>query len=415
MLCRNLRSVILLVELAILSDIFTCQLQSHMNINDVLMQIMRKNDRISEQILHRNEEEVNQALAIIAARDREIAERMQEEEMEKLREISKLERLQQVEVDRQAEEGRSHTEELKKIEKETKDRKSELERLRAAASAVEEANRVKKAEEEEIARLKRILAAERVRNKKNFREEDKEEEEEWEGDFRVEEATSEEEEEEERPARRSSKIKKNHSGSPKRRPVVKEDSTDDDEEDLQYLKSSKMRTARRKRSSASLHEEDLQSMRSSKIRMAHRNLSSASLRAQETPDDNTDEEDDYTPSPPRKNSKVKRKPQTPLGKLPRDVDDLMAQFQGFTPMGLANPHRSGSASPMYMPGIPSNPYGASFTPPIIPYGYGVGMPGTMVNSGIGNITNTTIANVGNDNSVRKVYGKRCFFIRLRAA
>ena len=371
-----------------------------MNINDVLLQIMRKNDRISEQILHRNEEEVNQALAIIArdARDREIAERFQEEEMEKLREISRLERLQQVEIDRQAEEERSHAEELKKIEQETKDRKSELERLRAAASAVEEANRVKKAEEEEIAQLKRILAAERVRKKKNSREEDEEEEEEWEGEFKVEEATSEEEVEVERPARRSSKIKTNRSGSSKRRPVVQEDSTDDDE-DLQHLKSSK--TAHRKRSSASLHEEDLQSMRSAKIRMARRNLSSTSLRAQETPDDNTDE-DDYIPSPPRKNSKAKRKPQTPLGNFTRDVDDLMAQLQGFTPMGLTNPHRSRSASPV---GIHSNLYGPAFSPPIIPYGHGVGMPGTIFNSGVGNITNTTIANVGNDNSVRKVYGK----------
>ena len=368
---------------------------------------MRKNDQLSEQILNRNEEEeVNHTLANLSRdiRDQETTKRIQDEEREELREILELERMKQVELDRQLEDEQSHAEELKTIEKETRDRKSELERLRAAASAVEEANRLKREEEEEIAQLKRTLAAEEDRRSKSVRkqkssrvvEEEDEEEEEWEGNFRVEEATSEEEEE--RSAKRISKAKRNGSRSPKRRPVALEDSTDEDD-DFQHLKTSKTRTARRKLSSASLCEGDLPS-RSSKIRMTRRNLSSTSLRARETEDDDTDEEDDDVPPPPRKSPKVKRKPPTSLGNLPRDVNNLMAQFQGFTPMGLANPQWSGSGSPMHMPGIHSNPF-----IPFSPYGHGAGMPGTAFNSNVGNITNTTIANVGNDNSVNKAYRK----------
>jgi hypothetical protein len=140
--------------------------------------------------------------------------------------------------------------------------------------------------------------------------------------------------------RRSSKVKRNTSarGSPRRRLVAVEDSTDDrdDEEDLQSLRSPRLKTARRKLSNASLSEEDLHSMsmRSAKARMERRNVSSASLRVQETDDrgdcTDTDDEDDYSPSPSRKSSKVKRKPQTSssLGTLPRNVDDSMVQFQG---------------------------------------------------------------------------------------
>lgn len=420
-----------------------------MNINDVLVQLMRKNDQISEQILHRNEEEeINHALAIIArdARDREIAEKLQEGEIDALGEISN-----EVEIDSQVENDRLHSEELKKIEKEAKDRKSQLERLRATASAIEEANRLKKAEEEEIAQLERALAAEedrqnnRARKKKSSREDDEDEEEEWEGNFNVEEATSEEEEGEDRPVRwsskmKSSEIKRSSSGSPKRRPVALEDSTYDNEKDLRKsssktthrkpsgspnrrpvalgdftdddekdLRKSSLKTARRKLSTASLREENLQSMKSSKIRMSRRNASSASLHVQETEDEDSNEEDYYVPPPPRKSPKVKRKPHTSPGNLPYDVNDLMGQFQGFTPMGLANPHWSGSGSPMHIPGIHSNPYipthGASFSPPIIPYGHGIGIPGSIVNSGVGNIISSTIANVGNNNSVNKVYRK----------
>ena len=353
-----------------------------MNINDILMQIMRKNDQISEQILHRNEEEeLNHALEIIArdARDQELAEKMQAEELEISKEILKLEHLNQVEIDRHVEEGRSHSENLKKIEKEKKGRKSELERLRAAASAMEEANRLKKAEEEEIAQLKRTLAAEEANRRssaiqaqsskkhESSKEEDEidEAQEDREVDFIVEEATSEEEED--RPVRKSSKVKRNCSGSPKRRPRVVENSTDD-EEDLQHLKSSKKRTARRKPSSTSLGE---------------------------TEDEYTDDED-RMPRPSRKSRKANHRPQSLPRSPPLDVNDLMDRIKDFTPLGC---NLYGSQSDTH---ISSPMYGPLVSAPSWPYGY---LPGTIVNSGIGNITNATIANVGNDNSVRNIYRK----------
>ena len=378
-----------------------------MNINDVLLRVLKKNDQLSEQIQHRNEEEeVKHALEIRAreARDREIAEKCQEEEWE----ITKLERLKQVEIDRLTEGERWHSEELKKIEKEARDRKLELERLREAASEMEEANRLKEAEEEEIAQLKRRLAAEednRRNNKSRSRSsetmsssrlEDEEEDEEWGGNIMVEEASDREE------ARfvRSSKAKRSASGSP-RRPLVESGDSTDDDSDLQSMRSSRLGPTRRKSSSASLREEDLRSMRTGKTKMAHRNLSNPSLHARRTEDDYTDEEDDYAPSS-RRSSKGKRKPRTSSGSLPRNADDS----------GMGSPHWSGSnsrsGSPMYMSGMhPYFPaYGGSFPPPVGPYGYGVGMPGSIINSGIGNIINSTIANVGNDNSVVKnVYRK----------
>jgi hypothetical protein len=437
-----------------------------MNINDVLLRVLKKNDQLSEQILHRNEEEEEEkhALEILAreaimareARDREMAEKFQKEEWE----ITKLEQLKQVEDERwenevrdremaekfsKEEDERLHSDELKKLEKETKNRKLELERLRVAARELEETNRLMKAEEE-IVRLKRELAAKednrqtnkiqaRLTEKKSFRHElvEDEEDEEWGGDFVVEAAS--EEEEEERPVTRrgSSKIKRSVSGSPRSRLVAVEYSTDDDDDDMQSLSSSNSRlgAARRKLSSASLPAEDFRSMsmRSAKARMARGNVSSASLRVEDNCTD-TDEEDDY--APPRKNPKVQRKTQTSSGKSPKakhrpqtsspgthprsNVDDLMAQFEGFTPMGLgSNPHRSRSrsnsrsSSPIYTPGVNSNPYfpayggSSSFPPPIGPYGYGVGMPGSVINSGVGNIVSSIISNVGNDNSVNRSY------------
>ena len=375
-----------------------------MNINHVLIRVLKKNCQILEQILHRNEkeEEVNHALEIKAreARDQEIAENFQDGEWE-----SELEQLKQVEINRQTEDERWQSDELKKIEKETKDRKSELERLRVAARELDEANRLMKAEEEEIARLKRILGAneDNRRNDKiqaRSRQEDEvyeEGEEEWGENFTVE-ASSEEEDEP--PVRRSSKAKRNASGSPKKRLVAVVDSTDD-EEDLQSLRRSRLRTARRKISSASLREEDFTSMksakarmvcrktslpeedftsmRSAKARMARRKISSSSLRIQETEDDFTDEDDDYAPLIPRKSPNANRKPQTSSGS--RNADDLMTQFQGYTPMG--SPYRSrsestshsGSSSPLaiYIPGL--------------------------------HIVNSIISNVGNDSSVKKAYRK----------
>ena len=105
-----------------------------MNINDDLTQVLKKINELSEQVFHQNEEEdeVKHTLEIRAreARDREIAEKFQDEEWE----ISKLEQLKQVEINRQNDDGGWHFDELKKIEKESKNRKSELRRLRAAAT-----------------------------------------------------------------------------------------------------------------------------------------------------------------------------------------------------------------------------------------------------------------------------------------
>ena len=369
-----------------------------MNINDVLIRVLKKNDQHSEEVLRRNEEEdeTKHTLAIKAleARDREIAEKFQVQEWE----ISRLEQLKHLEFDREPEDERWHSNELKKIEKETNERKAELERLRAAARELKEASRLKEAEEA-IARLKQALAAKEENRRSNgtrsSRQEDevyKEEDGEWEGNLIVEGAFSEEFE---RLVRRSSRAKRNASSSPKRR-LVAVDSTDEDEEDLQSFRSSSLRTSRRKLSSTSLPEEDFMYMRSANAGMARRNLSSASLRVQETEDyfADMDEEDDYAPSTPRKSPNVRRKPQraqTSSGTLSRDVD-LIAHFQGFTPMGLGRPQRSrsgsnlGSGSPIYIPGMHSNPYfptyGGSFSPPIGPYGYGIVMPGSVVNAGV---------------------------------
>jgi len=373
------------------------ELQSHININDVLLQIVRKNDQLSEQIQHRNkEEDLKRALE---AKDREMAEKIQEEEIEREKEIEELARLKQVETDRQAEDE-WHSDQLKKIERQKKDRRSELERLRAAASEIE---RSRKSEEEEIAQLRRKIAAEErikpmqvqsSRKKSSRVQSEVEEEEEWEGNLMVEAASSEEEEIIAQPVRTSSKVRKNLSKSPKRSSAIVDISTDDDDDDLQSVRSSKARTARRKLSSASFREEDLPSRKkSSNLSPGHRNRSSASLRVEGT-DEDTDEEEDYV-----SRQRAHRRHQSSPGSHPIDVNGLMAHL---TPLGLGgSPHWNGS-------GMHSNPYfptyGASISPPVGPsYGYGMGLPGTIINSGVGNITNTTISNVGNNNSVRKVY------------
>ena len=247
---------------------------------------------------------------------------------------------------------------MKRI-KEAKDRESDLERLRAAACELEEANRLKKAEEEKIAQLKRALASEednrrsnKIRARTSEKKSTRQEDEEWEGNFIAEEVS---EEEEERPVRRGSRIKRNTLESPKRRLVALEYSTDDD-------------------------EEDLQSTGSTKARMARRNLSSTSLRFQEKEYDSPEEEDDYAPPPSRKSPKVKRNPQTSSRTLPlpRISEDLTAHFhQEIMQMVPGSPPWSGPGSPIYVPGMHSNPMRySSFPLSIGHYGYGLGMPGT---------------------------------------
>jgi len=137
----------------------------------------------------------------------------------------------------------------------------------------------------------------------------------------------------------------------------------------------------------------------SKMRTARGKLSRTSSSYEGTDDQSTDDE---KPPPPKKSPKVARKPQVPPGSPLHEVDDLLAQFQGFgTPLG-GSPHGSGPSSPLYYP-----PYGSPLPPSMVPYGYGYGygggVPGSVVNTGVGNITSSIISNVGNDNSVRKVY------------
>jgi hypothetical protein len=186
-----------------------------MNMNDGPIQVLKKNDQTSEA----------------------------EEEWE-------LEQLTRVEINRQTDNERWLSDELKKIEKETEDRKSELERLRVAVHELEEAKRLMKAEEEEIAQLKRALSAvkkdNRQSNKIRARPSEKQSSREEDG-VDSEEAVSEKEEEQ--PMRRSSKVKKNASGSLKRWLVAVEDFTDDDEEDLHSM-SMRNAEARRIRSEA---------------------------------------------------------------------------------------------------------------------------------------------------------------------
>ena len=250
---------------------------------------------------------------------------------------------------------------------------------------MEEANRLRKAEEEEIAQLKRALSAAKednrqgnmIRERSSGREEefDKEEDEleDWGGNTLVDSEAAVLEEEKERPdsVRRNSKVKKNTSGSLKGRPVAAENFADasDDEEDLQSLHSMSMRSAEA--------------------------LSGASLRVQETEDlyTDTDEENDYGPPPARKSPKIKRRHQSSSSSStrPSSVNDLMAQFQGFAPR---------SSSPIYMLDVHLTYGNSSSSESSI--GYGAGIPGLIVNAGIGNINTSTISNVGN---VKKVHRK----------
>ena len=367
------------------------------------MNIDLKLGRLSEQIRYRNGEDIERALEISAreARHLEEKESIQEQELKVVKKISTLEHLSEFETSHQTEDEQEHYEELKKRGK-GKDRQSELERLRAAARAVEAANRLKKleAEEKEMAELRRRIEAGRRNNmsqaqpSKNKRSSTQEDESEVEKDWRR--------EEQEELRRKVNPRRSPHRAGPSSHEAL-ESFTDVGEEPPR-----KPRTARSKLSRSPSHFEDTDE--------------------QSTDDPSTDEE---TSPPPKKGPKVGRKPQIPPGTLPREVDDLMAQFQRFgTPLG-GSPHgsRSGSPGPMNYPpygypvppsmapngyggGVPgSGPHGSGPTSPMYypPYGYplngvyGGGVPGSIVNSGVGNITNSTISNVGNDNSVQKVY------------
>ena len=265
-----------------------------------------------------------------------------------------LEQLKRVEIDRYADNERGHSEELKRIG----NRKSELEQLRTAARAMEAANRLNQEEEMAELRMKdvagrRSTVLQSGKNKKR---------------------STQVEDGEEEPLKTSSKVKMNSYKSSRRPHVAPEVFTEDEEEHFQPRRSSETRNARQKLSNTQL-------------------------------EDQLTEEELY--SAPKKGPKVDRKPQSPPGSPPREVDDLMAQFQGLGMHSRDSPHGSGSTSPVSMH---FSPYGSppSLPPSMAPYGwygYGGGGPSSIVNTGVGNITNTTISNVGNDNSVRKMYRK----------
>jgi hypothetical protein len=374
-----------------------------MNINDVL----KKDEQNSKQILHRNEEEEEEEeeemhpQEIIVhdseARDREYAQKMRNESAHpveiRMREAQDREYAQKLQNEWKEEHGEiaekfweeKHAREVQdremaekmqkeedekghsdKLKKETKE--LERDRLRVAARELEEVNRLMKAEEE-IVRLRRKLAAkdsqEQWSKKKNFRLEDEvDEEEEEEGDFIANEAFPIDEEERFVPVRRRYTVAARTDASGSRKSAMASLRMPPQETDLRV--------------------------------------------------DSTDEfglldyVSDHAPSP--------------SGTLPHNVD---AQIQNFTRMGLG-PYGSGSnsgsrsgsllGSPIsYNSGVHSNPYfptnggssSSSISPPTGPYGYGVGMPGpgSVVTSGSNNVVNSTISNVGNDNSVKKVYRK----------
>jgi hypothetical protein len=338
----------------------------------------RKCDQFSENILHWNENDVRRSLDITSqeALDRELAEEIHAEELKKVKEISILDQQKQIQIDCRFRNERWHLEELKKIEKESNDRQSELERLRAAASAMERAKRLKNAAEElrrnNAAQLMSKVQAQYSKEKSRKRKDDVDLEEQW--SLMVEEASEEEDSDVGRPVRRSSKEKRKPSKSSERRSMT---FTGDDE----------------------------QSVKSSKTKRARQTPSRTSIRAEETSDEDEESTDDEEDSRPRRQSrgkspKVNRKSRSLSNSLLFDVDDGTSQIKGFSFL-------NGSHSESYL-GIPVFPtYGPPFSPPPGSlYGYGVGLAGTIVNSGVGNISNTSISNVGNDNTVRKLYRSR---------
>ncbi|KAF8808622.1 hypothetical protein BYT27DRAFT_7255266 [Phlegmacium glaucopus] len=207
---------------------------------------------------------------------------------------------------------------------------------------------------------------------------------------------------------------------------------------------------------ASSQEEELNGRRSSDSEVK-RNPSRSTKRrpvathpillVKETEDRSTEEED-YAPQPPRASRKVNRKSQRWSDRVPHDLDNSIAHIQGLgsasnsplsiglpihtpggyfvpnhasrcstcghpfsrpsgSPDGSASASHNNLGSPMYTINpliVPHyNPYhpmhGHPYPLPMAPYGYNTGVPGTNVNSGVGNITHVTISGIGNNDSV----------------
>ena len=342
-----------------------------MNINDVLLQILRKNDQLSEQILHRNEEaDLNRAPESTArsTRDHEMAEKINEEEIPELGGPTQVEISHHVD----SEDERWDFDELERIEKEARDRQSELKRLRASAKEIETAKRLKKAQEE-IAKLRQKTGHEEDNRRTTIQGESSKRknspkrykrEEERGGDVTIEIIT--EDDVEGRPAKRSSKARRKPSKSPKKQPVTLEESSDDSVEVLESPE------------------------------ILRRKLSGISLRVEDTEDESSDDDELEDDRHSRMGPKVNRKPHNSSRNPLRDADDLMAQMNGFMPFGW-NSH---GGSSMYTRNTHCDPYLSTlWVEPCAFSGLGI------VNSGLGNLTTATISNIGNDNSVKKVYRK----------
>ena len=144
-----------------------------------------------------------------------------------MKKISTQEHLKQLEIDHQAEDEREHSEELKKRQK-GKDRQSELERLRAAVRAVT-AVEMEKAEEEEMAELRRKIVA----GRRSFPPQAQ--------PSKIKSSTKEDKFEDEKDWRRKEEDKLGRKTSPRMSPRgALETFTDDEEEPLRW---SRMKTA----------------------------------------------------------------------------------------------------------------------------------------------------------------------------
>ena len=281
-----------------------------MNINEVLGQLVKKGDQLSEQLSHLNDNEDHEARYWKQADDIYC-----EEESKTVKEIPEPRRVKH-DIQAQAEDF----DKLKKNHEEMIDRQSGVERLRVA---VEKAKLLKKAQDEEIAKLKRKIAAGednqrhatiQAQSSKEKKSQRRQDEAEVEDERRVnlmpmvaEENTLEGEVQQ--PVRRSPKVMNTSKASRR-----------EDMDDIRSL-NSKLRTTRLTPSNTSRHVEETEE----------------ESPEEESPEkESTAEEAEYKPPRPRRNPKVNRKPQSPSSASPRhDVDDQWRnQFQGFASSGM---------------------------------------------------------------------------------
>ena len=280
-------------------------------------------------------------------------------------------------------------EELKKREK-GKDRQSELERLRAAAHAMEMANRL--AEEEEMADLRKKIAAGRRSTMPQPQPSTN--------------MCSTQKDEFEDELERKTNPRRSPTGLHGRLETLTDD--DIDEEELKRKKG-KDRQTELERLRAAAHAMETANRLAEEEEMAdlRRKIAAGrrSTMPQPQPSTNRSSTQDEFEDELRRRTNPHR---SPTGST-REMEDLMAQFQGLgTPLG-SSPHGSRSSSPMYF--SPYHGPGSPLPPSTAPgYGYGYGPYGGGV-PGVGSITNSIISNVGNDNSVKKVYRKWCYHIR----